>query len=512
MPQVHIKEIYELLENASRNLEVSSVQPYVDQPFKALIASMISTQTKEERTIVAVSSLFNVADNPYDIILLSKEKLASIIAQASFYNIKAKNILKVCKRVIENGGHVPQTMEELIKFEGVGWKVAALTLEIGYNNSDNICVDTHVDRVSKRLGLVGVDVKKAKRIDEELRKVLPREYWKSWNGLMVSFGREICKSIGPKCSQCFLGQFCPKIGVVKNLSERDQCLSVEKYLQREPGNILLLSWNVNSIRSIQKKNFMNWLMNINPDILCLQETKAEKSQLSSYLAQPSGYYAYWNGATKRGYSGTALLSRKEPLSVEFGLGVTEFDQEGRTIIARYPDFILINCYFPNGGRDHSRLAFKLAFYDAFLTKCEQLRTQGDIVIFCGDVNTAHREIDLARPKPNKRKTGFLPEERAWLNEVIKSKYVDTFRHFYPSLAEQYTWWSGRTIARERNVGWRLDYFFIVTEAIERVTDAIIMSEVNGSDHCPVGIHLKSLNWWEGHIKECKPTHYQPSLF
>jgi exodeoxyribonuclease-3 len=255
--------------------------------------------------------------------------------------------------------------------------------------------------------------------------------------------------------------------------------------------ITLSSWNVNGIRAVHKKGFLDWLAEANPDILCLQETRAEEAQLPAVLAQPAGYHGFWNGSRrKKGYSGTALLTRPEPLGVEFGLGIEEFDQEGRTIVAQYPSFTLINCYFPNGGRDHGRVPFKLAFYDAFLEKCEGLRAQGQAVIFCGDVNTSHREIDLARPKDNQNTTGFLPEERAWIDRVIEAGYVDTFRHFFPDLTGAYTWWSMPTRARERNIGWRLDYFFVAAEALDRVDEAFITPEVMGSDHCPVGLRLQ----------------------
>ncbi len=254
--------------------------------------------------------------------------------------------------------------------------------------------------------------------------------------------------------------------------------------------LTLMSWNVNGVRAVHNKGFLDWLAQTAPDILCLQETRAEEGQLAPELAQPPGYRGYWNASRrKKGYSGTALLTRSEPLEVSFGLGVDEFDQEGRTVIARYPAFTLINCYFPNGGRDHSRVPFKLAFYAAFLEKCEALRAQGQAVIFCGDVNTSHKEIDLTHPKANQNTTGFLPAERAWIDRVVEAGYVDTFRHFYPDLPEQYTWWSVPTRARERNIGWRLDYFFIVREALERVTGAFILPDVSGSDHCPVGINL-----------------------
>ncbi len=255
--------------------------------------------------------------------------------------------------------------------------------------------------------------------------------------------------------------------------------------------ITLVSWNINGIRAVHKKGFLDWLNQTLPDILCLQETRAEEADLPLELAQVQGYHAYWNGSrAKKGYSGTALLTKIKPAAVEFGLGVDEYDQEGRAIIAHYRTFTLLNCYFPNGGRDHSRVPFKMGFYEAFLVKCQQLRSQGQTIVFCGDVNTAHKEIDLAHPKQNQNTTGFLPEERAWIDQVVEAGYVDTFRRFYPDLGGQYTWWSVPMRARERNVGWRIDYFFVAGAAIRRVTDAFIWPDVMGSDHCPVGIRLR----------------------
>jgi exodeoxyribonuclease III len=261
------------------------------------------------------------------------------------------------------------------------------------------------------------------------------------------------------------------------LSENQRELCQSDLGKGNSSVLSLLSWNINGIRAAYKRGFLEWLFNTMPDFLCLQETKAERTQLSADLSQPSGYHSYWNAAKKKGYSGTALLTREEPISVGFGLGVAEFDQEGRTIIAEFPDFTLINCYFPNGGQDNGRVEFKLDFYEAFIAKCEQIRKQGHKVIFCGDVNTAHQEIDLARPEANKDKTGFLSEERAWIDEIVKMGYIDTFRHFYPYLEEQYTWWSVKTRARKRNVGWRLDYFFVVKEMLNQVLDSFIMPEV-----------------------------------
>ncbi len=255
--------------------------------------------------------------------------------------------------------------------------------------------------------------------------------------------------------------------------------------------ITLLSWNVNGARAVLGKGFLDWLAQAQPAILGLQETRAEVEQLPPALAQPEGYHAYWNASRrKRGYSGTALLTRLKPEAVQFELGAPEFDTEGRTIIAHFPTFTLLNCYFPNGGRDASRVPYKLAFYRAFLDVCEHFRAEGRAVIFCGDVNTAHREIDLANPRENREHSGFLPEERAWMDTFIAAGYVDTFRHFHPGATGAYTWWSVPTRARERNIGWRLDYFFVAQEALSRVTEAFILPNVPGSDHCPVGIRWR----------------------
>jgi len=255
--------------------------------------------------------------------------------------------------------------------------------------------------------------------------------------------------------------------------------------------ISVLSWNVNGIRSVYEKGFLSWLKHAEPTIICLQETRAKSSQLNSDLVCPAGYHAYWNSATRPGYSGTALLSRKKPLCIEFGLGEIEFDQEGRTIIAEYSDFTLINCYFPNGNRDYGRLAFKIGFFEAFFAKCERLRAQGHTLLFGGDLNTAHDDIDLAHPKSNRNRSGFLRKERKLIDKFIEAGYIDTFRHFYPRLAKQYTWWSHTAGSREHNCGWRFDYIFAAREILARVREAFIMSDVKYSDHAPVGISIET---------------------
>ncbi len=256
-------------------------------------------------------------------------------------------------------------------------------------------------------------------------------------------------------------------------------------------SLTLLSWNVNGARAIYKAGFLDWLAQAAPDILCLQETRAEPHQLPPDLAQPAPYSGYWNfSVRKKGHSGVAILSRPAPLSVSAGIGRAEFDDEGRTLVADYGRFVLINCYFPNGGRDGERVPYKLEFYEAFQAYCDGLRAEGQSLIICGDVNTSHREIDLARPKQNLKSTGFLPEERAWMDRWTAAGYVDTFRHLYPDATGAYTWWLQWGQARERNIGWRLDYFFVTPDLAPFIRDAFILPDVRGSDHCPVGLTLE----------------------
>jgi len=250
----------------------------------------------------------------------------------------------------------------------------------------------------------------------------------------------------------------------------------------------LLSWNVNGIRAIEKKGFFEWLLKESPDILCLQETKAAPGQLTEKFIQPPGYHSYWASAEKKGYSGVCIYTKIPPKSVSAGLGIKEFDTEGRTLVADYGDFILFNTYYPNGGAGNKRVPFKMKFYDAFLEKVEKLRKQKRKIIITGDVNTAHTEIDLARPKENVKNTGFLPEERQWVTQFIECGYVDTFRHFTKE-GGHYTWWDYFTAARKRDVGWRIDYFFVTENLLPKLKNAFILKEVMGSDHCPVGIEL-----------------------
>ena len=252
----------------------------------------------------------------------------------------------------------------------------------------------------------------------------------------------------------------------------------------------ILSWNVNGIRAVYKKGFLDWLQASSPDILCLQETKAAPEQLPDALREPPGYSSYWNSASKKGYSGVAVYSKEKPVHVETRLGIPRFDEEGRFLALTFPKFTVLNVYFPNGKQNEERLRFKLDFYDTFLGCAEEIRKKTSALIFVGDVNTAHNEIDLARPKENEKVSGFLPVERAWIDKAVSYGYVDTFRALNPN-AVQYSWWDLKSRARERNVGWRIDYVFVAGEIRPRVKNAFILTEVLGSDHCPVGIELAS---------------------
>jgi len=254
----------------------------------------------------------------------------------------------------------------------------------------------------------------------------------------------------------------------------------------------IISWNTNGLRAtIKQGNFIPLFAFNNPDIVCFQETKCEPDQLDEKSRNLKGYHSYFSYSKgRKGYSGVAIYSKKEPEKVEYGFGISKFDDEGRTLVAYFKDFVLINCYFPNGGETTERLEYKLDFYDVFLEFINKLKKKGRSVIFCGDVNTAHTEVDLARPKSNEDHTGFLPIEREWMDELVNNGWVDIFRNFYPNKKDVYTYWDMKTRARDRNVGWRLDYFFTNQSFIPKVKKFTTLSDYYGSDHCPIMIEIK----------------------
>lgn len=247
----------------------------------------------------------------------------------------------------------------------------------------------------------------------------------------------------------------------------------------------LISWNVNGIRAILRKNFHDFMNCHQPDILCLQEVKAKKDQVDIDYSE---YYHYWNSAERPGYSGTLLLTKQKPLEVHFGMNLPEHDNEGRVITAWYKDFVLVNVYTPNSGNNLQRLAYRQVWDKVFVDYLQTLQTQKPVIV-CGDLNVARHEIDLARPDQNHYSAGFTDEEREGVERLFAAGFVDTFREFYPDEADRYTWWSYRTAARKRNVGWRIDYFCASKSLKAKLKEASIHDDVLGSDHCPVSITL-----------------------
>jgi exodeoxyribonuclease III len=251
----------------------------------------------------------------------------------------------------------------------------------------------------------------------------------------------------------------------------------------------LLSWNVNGFRAVHKKGFADFFNKAEPDVLCLQETKCQPDDLKPEMMDYEGYGTEWHWSEKRGYCGVATFSKAKPARVDRGVDNRLFDGEGRVLTSVFKDFTLFNVYFPNGKSREERLKFKMGFYAHFLELLDRYKKRGeDRIVICGDVNTAHKELDLARPKENSKVSGFLPMERAWIDQLLARGYVDTFREFHKE-GGHYSYWDQMTGARARNVGWRIDYFFISGNLRPKLKNAFILPEVLGSDHCPVGIEL-----------------------
>lgn len=248
----------------------------------------------------------------------------------------------------------------------------------------------------------------------------------------------------------------------------------------------LISWNVNGLRACVTKGFLDFFKEADADVFCLQETKLQPGQIELELP---GYHQYWNSAEKKGYSGTAVFTKKEPLSVSYGIGIEEHDHEGRVITLEFPEYYVITVYTPNSQRELTRLEYRMQWEDDFLSYLKRLE-ENKPVIFCGDLNVAHKEIDLKNPKTNRKNAGFTDEERGKMTALLDRGFIDTFRYFYPDLTDVYSWWSYQFQARPKNVGWRIDYF-IVSEALkDRLEDAKIYTDILGSDHCPVGLLLR----------------------
>lgn len=248
----------------------------------------------------------------------------------------------------------------------------------------------------------------------------------------------------------------------------------------------IFSWNVNGLRAVSEKGFFDFIDEKSPDVLCIQETKIQPEKLTDKLKNINDYYSNFSYAEKKGYSGVATYSKLKPISVKHGIGIEKFDSEGRILITEFEKFILFNVYFPNGQRDEERLNYKMEFYDAILDYLNELKDSGKKLVICGDYNTAHNDIDIKNAKANSNRSGFLPVERAWIDKFIENGYRDIFRIMHP-LEIKYSWWSYRFKARERNAGWRIDYFFVTDNLVDNIEKAEILNEIKGSDHCPIEI-------------------------
>lgn len=252
----------------------------------------------------------------------------------------------------------------------------------------------------------------------------------------------------------------------------------------------LVSWNVNGLRAVINKGFKDFFKEIDADIFCMQETKMQENQLDDNIKEIfKGYNAYWNSAEKKGYSGTAIITKSKPLNVKYGIGIEEHDKEGRVITLEFEKFYMVNCYTPNSKRELERLDYRMIWEDAFRNYLVELNKEKPVII-CGDLNVAHKEIDLKNPKTNRRNAGFTDEERDKMTELLNAGFTDTFRYLYPDKTEAYTWWSYMFKAREKNAGWRIDYFIVSNDIKDKVKESYIYSEIMGSDHCPVGLDIE----------------------
>jgi len=444
-------------------------------PFKVLVATILSARTKDDTTAKASARLFKAAPDIHALAGLSEEKIRKLIRPVGFFNNKAKYLKSLPDALKDYADQVPDEIDELLKLPGVGRKTANLVLSVAFGKPA-ICVDTHVHRITNIWGFV--NTKHPEDTEKALRKILPVKYWKKINSLLVTFGQKRCKPVGPQCDCCLFEQDCPKIGVTprrvkKNRSDTVKCIS----------------WNVNGLRAVEKKGFVDVVKGLEADIFAVQETRVQSEQLSDELKNINGYSSYFVQAKKKGYSGVGVYTKKKPLKVTIGIGADQFDDEGRVLTLEFADFFLINAYFPNAQHELKRIDYKLAFNNALFEYAKQLAGKKSTII-CGDFNVAHKAIDLANPKANEKNPGFSIEERNWIDRLINAGWVDTFRVFNQKPG-QYSWWSYRFNARSKNIGWRIDYFIIDEKSKSRLHSAAILTDILGSDHCPVQMELKT---------------------
>lgn len=482
--RINIKDVSVLLDRLEKKFPeyqtpiVDLIEAQTKQPWKVLVATILSARTNDATTAEAVKRLFSVVNSIKALCELSVAEIEKLIYPVGFFRNKAK-YLKALYSALENEfqGEIPETVEALIKLPGVGRKTANLVVAIGFHKPA-ICVDTHVHRIMNIWGFV--KTKTPLETEMQLREKLPVKYWLTVNSLMVAHGQAVCRPVSPKCWQCVLEPKCLKL----NVKPRKKEIVVKK---KSSNTIDLISWNVNGIRAAEKKDFISYVKKSSAEIIAIQETKAQTSQLSDELVNIDGYTSHWFSAQKKGYSGVAIYTKINPINVINGIAQAEFDDEGRVITAEYKNFYLINCYFPNSQDELKRIDYKLAFNKAILNYCNILRKKKTVLI-CGDFNVAHKAIDLKNPKANENNAGYSLPEREAMDKFIAAGYVDTFRMFNRS-PEEYSWWSYRFSARSKNIGWRIDYFCVDEKSKDRICNAHIFQNIMGSDHCPVGVTI-----------------------
>jgi exodeoxyribonuclease III len=458
---------------------VDLIAAQTNDPFKILVATLLSARTRDEVTAAASRRLFARAGTIEALARLMVEEIEQLIYPVGFYRNKAR-FLKQLPVVLQErfAGVIPQDIDALTALPGVGRKTANLVLAVAFKKPA-ICVDTHVHRITNIWGVV--ETATPLQTEMALRRILPESSWAEVNGLLVAFGQGTCTPVRPHCDRCVVAGRCPRIGMtlraVRTVGRQTD--------MRQAREKKFVSWNVNGVRAVVAKGLLEVVRELDADIVALQEIKAQPEQLPASLRNIDGYHAFWNPAKKKGYAGTAVLSKTAPLHVWYGLGEPRFDEEGRVLILEFADMYFVNVYAPNAQPGLKRLAFKQDFNRALLARMDGLARVKSVVL-CGDLNVAHKEIDLANPGANTQNPGFSQEERAWMDEVIAAGYIDTFRKF-DSSSERYTWWSYRANARAKNIGWRIDYFIVDQTSNDRVVDAVIHEEITGSDHCPVSM-------------------------
>ncbi len=466
----------DLLEEEVRDYQVPLVDliaVQTEDPFKVLLATILSARTKDEVTAAAARRLFSRAETAPALARLTQEEIEALISPVGFFRNKAKYLAALPAALDQRyQGQVPDSIDELLHLPGVGRKTANLVVAVAFRKPA-ICVDTHVHRIMNIWGYVHTETPLATEM--ALRTQLPPRYWLKVNSLLVAFGQGTCKPRFPHCDRCVLANLCPQLGV----HPRRTSVSAPR--------LRCVSWNVNGLRAVLKKGFLDIFQDFDADIFALQEIKALPEQLPAALLHIPGYRSWWHPAEKKGYSGVALFSKQEPLQVFYGIGQQVFDAEGRVLTLEFADFYCVTAYFPNAQDGLRRLQFKLDFNQALLAYVKKLSAQ-KTVLLCGDLNVAHQEIDLSNPKSNSKNPGFSPEERASMDDMLQAGYVDTFRLLHPQ-AQRYTWWSYRAAARQRNIGWRIDYFLIDAKSQGRIRSANIHEDIYGSDHCPVSVEL-----------------------